>query len=335
MAIVTKSPGARLVTPYLRVITDNDYAGDPDGLVQLVHLLLSPSVEVRAVIGSHLGASGPFNTSGRSAAEGKAQVDEIVGVLGLTGRITTLQGSNSPLPDRSTPVRSAGAEAIVEEAMRDSDLPLCVTLGGGLTELASAYLMEPRIATRLTAIWIGGPEHQGVTLSPPDSSEESEHNTRIDIAAAQVVFDSTIPLWQVPRDVYRQAFISYSELKARMRPCGAIGAHLLACLERSFDYAAGLGLALGEVFILGDSPLVLLTALRSPFLPDPSSSHYVTLPAPRLDDRGRYQPAPVGRPIRVYTHIDTRLMFEDMFAKLAEAAIAEDTALHGQARGIR
>ena len=241
MAIVTKSPGARLVTPYLRVITDNDYSGDPDGLVQLVHLLLSPSVEVRAVIGSHLGAGGPFNTSGRSAAEAKAQADEIVGLLGLTGRITTLQGSNSPLPDRSTPIRSAGAEAIVEEAMRDSDLPLCVTLGGGLTELASAYLMEPRIATRLTAIWIGGPEHQGITLSPPDSSEESEHNTRIDIAAAQVVFDSTIPLWQVPRDVYRQAFISYSELKARMRPCGAIGAHLFACLERSFDYAARLG----------------------------------------------------------------------------------------------
>ena len=98
MAIVTKSPGARLVTPYLRVITDNDYAGDPDGLVQLVHLLLSPSVEVRAVIGSHLGASGPFNTSGRSAAEAKVQVDEIVGLLGLTGRIRTFQGSNLPSP---------------------------------------------------------------------------------------------------------------------------------------------------------------------------------------------------------------------------------------------
>ena len=42
------------MSPRLRVITDNDYSGDPDGLVQLAHLLLSPSVDVRAVLGSHL-----------------------------------------------------------------------------------------------------------------------------------------------------------------------------------------------------------------------------------------------------------------------------------------
>jgi purine nucleosidase len=324
METSAKNLAARVITPCFRVITDNDYAGDPDGLVQLAHLLLSPSVEVRAVIGSHLGAPGPFNTSGRSATESRDQADQIVGLLGLTGRIATLEGSNSPLPYRSAPIRSAGAEAIVEEAMRDSDLPLYITLGGGLTELASAYLMEPRIATRLTAIWIGGPEYPGVALSPPDPSDESEHNTRIDLAAAQVVFDSTVPLWQVPRDAYRQAFISFAELKARMRPCGPLGAHLYACLEGSFDYVASLGLKLGEVFILGDSPLVLLTALRSPFLPDPSSSRYATVPAPRIDERGRYLPASDGRPIRVYTHIDTRLMFEDMFAKLAEAASANN-----------
>ena len=37
--------------PRIRVITDNDYSGDPDGLVQLAHLLLSPSVDIRAVVG--------------------------------------------------------------------------------------------------------------------------------------------------------------------------------------------------------------------------------------------------------------------------------------------
>ena len=47
-----------------RVISDNDYAGDPDGLYQLAHHLLSPSVEVRAVIGSHLAVDDPFDPSG-------------------------------------------------------------------------------------------------------------------------------------------------------------------------------------------------------------------------------------------------------------------------------
>jgi hypothetical protein len=37
-----------------RIITDNDYAGDPDGLMQLAHHLLSPSVEIRGIISSHL-----------------------------------------------------------------------------------------------------------------------------------------------------------------------------------------------------------------------------------------------------------------------------------------
>src|SRR6187455_804238 len=43
-----------LVKPRMRVIIDNDFGGDPDGLYQLVHHLLSPSVEIRAIIGSHL-----------------------------------------------------------------------------------------------------------------------------------------------------------------------------------------------------------------------------------------------------------------------------------------
>ena len=80
--------------------------------------------------------------------------------------------------------------------------------------------------------------------------------------------------------------------------------------------AAELGRDLGETYVLGDSPLVLLTALQSPFEPDPSSSQYVTRRAPSFDDQGRYVERRDGRFIRVYTRLDTRLMFEDLIAKL-------------------
>jgi inosine-uridine nucleoside N-ribohydrolase len=124
--------------------------------------------------------------------------------LGLTGRVRTIAGSNVGLPDMTTPIRSDAADAIIAEAMANSDLPLFVTLGAGLTELASAYLLEPRIAGRFTAVWIGGPEHRGHAPAPPrhDGPDDSEYNTRIDIDAARVVFDAPIPLWQVPRNVY-------------------------------------------------------------------------------------------------------------------------------------
>lgn len=306
------------MTPRMRVISDNDYAGDPDGLFQLAHLLLSPSVEVRAVIGSHLAPGDPFDSSDRTATNARAQADIIVGLLGMTGRISTIEGSNVGLVDRTTPVGSAGAEFIVAEAMRESNLPLYVTLGGGLTELASAYISEPRIADRLVAIWIGGPEHPGGAQPPPrpEGPDPSEYNARIDIIAAQVVLDSPIQLWQVPRDAYRQAVMSLAELDARLRSSNDIGAYLMEALDRVFNGTARRGQNLGETYVLGDNPLVLLTALQSAFEPDASSSRYVTVAAPTFDDDGRYTPQRRRRSIRVYTQLDTRLMFGDMVAKL-------------------
>ncbi len=51
---------------------------------------------------------------------------------------------------------SEGSSLIIEEAMKDDPRPLYVLFLGPLTDLAAAYLQEPRIANRLTAIWIGG-----------------------------------------------------------------------------------------------------------------------------------------------------------------------------------
>jgi purine nucleosidase len=72
----------------------------------------------------------------------------------------------------------------------------------------------------------------------------------------------------------------------------------------------------GEVYILGDSPLVLLTALQSSFEADPSSSEYVTKMAPLINQQGDYMFNTNGRNIRVYTRLDTQLMLNDFFAKL-------------------
>ena len=53
--------------------------------------------------------------------------------------------------------------------------------------------MEPRIAKRLTVIWIGGGLY-------PDGGEE--FNLGNDINAANVVFGSNMEVWQVPKNVY-------------------------------------------------------------------------------------------------------------------------------------
>jgi purine nucleosidase len=307
--------------PRLRLVSDNDYSGDPDGLYQLVHHLLSPSVDVRAVIGSHLAPGDPFDPSTEQATHAYQTALEVLRLLHLSRRVPAYQGSNTGLVDAATPQRSAGARAIVAEAMRtDTDLPLFATFGAGLTELASAYLMEPRIAERLTAVWIGGPEYPDLAAPPPGSTG-IEYNLNIDVTAAQVVFnDSTIPIWQVPRNVYRQCLVSMTELLTEVSRAGRIGAYLYEHVVDVYELAAGAGLNLGETYILGDSPLVLLTALQSSFQPDPSSSSYVSRVAPRINDDGTYTPRSSGREIRVYTEVDVRLMFSDLFLKVQAEA---------------
>lgn len=319
-AATTPRGGFRPPTgPRIRVVSDNDYSGDPDGLYQLVHHLLSPSVDLRAVIGSHLAPGDPFDPSDQTATNAYERAVEVIRLVGRSSQVRAYAGSNSPLTNRTTPQDSDGARAIVREAMRtDTDLPLYVTLGAGLTELASAYLLEPRIADRLTSVWIGGPEYAALGAVPPPDASGVEYNLNIDLTAAQVVFnDSTIPIWQVPRDRYRQALVSMSELLVHVRPRGRVGRYLYDSLVAVYELAAGAGLSLGETYILGDNPLVLLTALQSSFQPDPSSSAYATVKAPLINDDGSYGTRTTGRDIRVYTDLDVRLMFADLYDKLA------------------
>ncbi|WP_460579656.1 nucleoside hydrolase [Humibacter ginsengisoli] len=301
----------------MRLIIDNDFSGDPDDLFQLVHHVLSPSVEIRGIIGSHLSPDDPFDSSTSQAENAVRTAEEILDLLNAKGRYPVWLGSNTALTSETDPIDTEAARGIIAEAMRaDTDLPLYVALGAGLTELASAYLLEPRIAERLTAIWIGGNEHADLATPPPDAAAV-EYNLNVDILAAQVIFnDSPIRLWQVPRNVYRQCLVSQAELEVRVRSMGALGDRMARAIDDLAERAGQLGHPLGETYALGDSPLVLLTALQSAFEPDPSSSFHVTKPTPRLNSDGSYSDIPSSRPMRVYTDLDTRLMFEDFFLKL-------------------
>jgi inosine-uridine nucleoside N-ribohydrolase len=305
--------------PRARVIIDNDFSGDPDDLYQLVHHLLSPSVEIPLIVASHLRPGDPFDPSERQAENAAAVVGDLFARMGVLSSAVVEQGSNRPLDDRSTPQEAAAVDAIIAEAMRDDvSTPLFYVAGGGLTDLASAWLVEPRIAERLTVVWIGGAEHEGLAVPPPNAMP-IEYNLLIDLVAGQVVFtDSNLTIWQVPRDVYRQCLVSDAELRLRVAATGPLGRYLYDEVAVVFDMV---GTHLGgasETYALGDSPLVLLTALQSIFEPDSTSSRHVERPTPAIVEDGSYLEVEGARPMRVYTWVDTRLMFEDFYLKLAE-----------------
>lgn len=301
-----------------RVIIDNDFSGDPDDLYQLVHHLLSPNVDIRLVVASHLRDGDPFDKGPNTADNAALVVRDVFARMGLTSTDVIVTGSNEPLVDRATPQPAPAVDAIIAEALRDDDSPLFYVAGGGLTDLASAYLLEPRIAERLQVVWIGGLEHDGFAVAPPDAMP-IEYNLLIDLVAGQVVFtDSTLSIWQIPRDIYRQCLVSDAELRIRVAATGPLGEYLYAEIAEIYARAAEQGRGPAETYALGDSPLVLLTALQSLFEADPSSSWYASIPTPAIGDDGRYESRPDAREMRVYTQVDTRLMFEDFYLKLAE-----------------
>ena len=61
---------------------------------------------------------------------------------------------------------------------------------------------------------------------------------------------------------------------------------------------------------MGDSPLVLLTALTA------ESSRFTDLPARQIKADGSYGTEIAGRAVRVFEQIDTRLVMADFLAQL-------------------
>lgn len=299
-----------------RVILDNDFAGDPDGLFQLAHHVLCRSLSIPLIIGSHL--PGPFS-SGHDAADSAARARTVLELMKLDGHFRVLSGSESPIASRSTWQPSAASAAIVAEAMReDAEGPLVYAAGAGLTELALAWLSEPRIGRRMRLIWIGGNPHAGFG-NPGDHFTEPEFNFSIDPLAAQIVFNETdIEIWQVPSDTYRQMLFGNGEL-AGLGASSPLGAWLKAQVDAVPARLASIpGVppqTATDAYVLGDSPLVTLTALVPPYLPDATSCRYRLMPTPRLLEDGRYVPRPRARAMRVYSAIDASLTFRDMLAR--------------------
>lgn len=269
------------LTALCRVVVDNDFSGDPDGLLALAHHLLAPSNQVVLVTSSFLNQSlpGPHPT----AADGAALAAELVGVVGGPTPSVVAGSERAFDPDAGAP--SAAADAIVAEARREDPLPLYVVCGGPLTNVAEALRAAPDIAERCTLVWIGGSIRDGVF----------EYNRDTDpTAAAFVLGHPALGVHQFPLEAYRRCAYSIAELEQDVGGAGRLGQWLWTHFTSPPDW-----IVLGGVWPQGDSPPLLVTALT-----DESSTFTET-------------PAGPGRGLRrTYTDVDFRLLMGDLLARL-------------------
>jgi inosine-uridine nucleoside N-ribohydrolase len=281
-----------------RVIINTDAKNEADDQYAIVHALLSPSLDIRGLIAAHFGAS----RTARSMPESREEIDRLLGLMDLQGKVTVADGAPQAITDDRTPQDSPGARLIVEESrLASAQNPLYVAFLGPLTDMASAILLDPEIVRRpVVVIWIGGVGYGGVETYPG-----VEFNLGNDITAANLVFDSGITIWQVPSNVYSQVSVSYAELAEKIGGTSPLADYLISqMIEWNNTYHP----EPIESRSLGDSPAVSLLLF-------PRGGTFRTVPAPRFGREGHYLPGS-GHPVRVVESVDVRFLLEDMFAKI-------------------
>lgn len=303
----------------LRVICDTDANNEADDQYCIAHMLMTPRFDVKAFTAEHYGCIKNRGTEQKSYEE----IQKVIKLMGAVGEVSVLHGADAGLADEYTPIESEGASFIIEEAMKEDSRPLFVCCTSAITNVASALLMEPRIADKITVIWIGGDAY-------PQGGKE--YNLLGDIYGASAVFRSDVELWQVPKPVYITMKAGYFELLNHVYPCGKLGRYLVENTMRVAEEhaqmmedtstllgsryltmsrgAAATSFA-GELWCLGDSPVVGLMLNHT-------LGHFHMENAPcRVKEDGTYDFSGTSRrQIRVYDDIDSRFIITDFFEKI-------------------
>jgi purine nucleosidase len=100
-----------------RVIVNSDAKNECDDQFAIVHALLTTSFEVHGVIAAHFGLhpGRPENSMEISLAE----VNLLMRLMALDGKVRVVAGAARALRDEQTPQPSAGAQLIIDEALKD------------------------------------------------------------------------------------------------------------------------------------------------------------------------------------------------------------------------
>lgn len=282
----------------VRVIISMDVANEVDDAYAIVHALLTPQFVVKGIVAAHFRDRVP-----QSMEKSYDEVVRVVEKCGLLNKVILLKGASKPLADEKTPMLSEGAELIVREALSEDPRPLYVLCGGPLTDIASAYLKNPEIASRITVVWSGGGAY-------PDNA--NEYNLSNDVNSVNVIFGSPMNVWQIPSNVYSMVRVGTAEIALKVKPCGSIGDYLYESLIKFNEARKNMkGWPRGEDWTLGDSPGISLI-----INPNQHTDYYEMMPAPKISSDLKYERVEGNRYIRVYKRVDGRVVLEDFFAKL-------------------
>jgi len=282
------------------MILDTDTNNEIDDQFALAYALLSSDrIDVKAI------CAAPFNNSrARNAADGMEQsfqeIQRVQQTLPESLRAPAHRGSRQFLSSQTEAVRSPAAELIVDMATPIRESPLYVSAVGGLTNVASALLLEPEIIHNIVVIWTSAYPH---TWHRPNRS----FNMQQDLNATRVVWNSGVPMVYLPGYyVGEELRVTLPEVREYLQGHGKLGDYLFEIYEKYREDH------FGKSHIIWD--LINIAWLIEPnWVP---SAIYRT---PDLLDDLRWGPQDEHRPVmREAYDIDRDAVFGDFYRKIQQ-----------------
>lgn len=281
----------------INVVIDTDTYNEIDDQFAVVYALLSPEqMEVEAIY-----AAPYFNSRSESAADGMERSHEeilrLMDKLGMEPEGLVYRGSAGFLDKKDRPLESDAARDLVKRAMASEDLLYVLTLGAP-TNVASAILMEPEIINKIVVVWLGGKGLEWNTAR--------EFNLQQDVFSSQILFDSGVPLVQIPTEpVTSHLLTTIPELETYLQGQGAIGDYLIEIFKDYHDDHFAYSKIIWDISVIA-------------YVIDPSWFRTEIRHAPILTDQITYSFDTSRHFYRVATYLSRDRIFGDMFRKIQE-----------------
>ncbi len=244
----------------------------------------------------------PFLNSGSSSpADGmEKSYNEIFRIRNFVDKdsaIPVYRGSYEFMKSKKVPVESEACDNIINTALKAEKMLYVVAIGA-ITNVASALVKCPEIKEKITVIWLGG--H---ALFWQDTRE---FNLVQDVKAAQVVFDTDVPLVVIPCNGVCSAFrTTIPELEYYLRDKNELCNYLI-------DITAAYNKRNVKAW---SKPIWDVTAVAA--ITCPESLSMVVMPRPYLTDDARFATDNSRHHYVYIRHIDRDKLYADLFNTLS------------------
>jgi inosine-uridine nucleoside N-ribohydrolase len=284
----------------LRCVLDTDTYNEIDDQFALVQMILSPErLDLQAIYAA------PFYND-RSSGPGQGMEFSYQEILRLLERLDVKpdglvhRGVTEYVGLQKVAQPAAAVDDLISRARRgSSDNPLYVVAIAAISNVASALLKAPDIADKMVVVWLGG--------SALEWPNQQEFNLKQDVGGAQVMFDSGVPVVNVPcMGVVSHLHSTVPEIERYVEPHGEIGKFLAMRFKEYADDGDYLGWS-KEIWDMAPVGWLL----------DADWAPSVLVPTPILTDNTTYSVDRGRHLMRYVTYIRRDPILKDFFLKLA------------------